>query len=181
MIVCFIGHRTVPNEEQLKIRLTETILNLIAEGADTFIFGSRSDFDDLCWEVVTELKEQYPNIKRIAYTVFNELALTSEEERQRCERILSNIMNKEMHFAIYESAVFSKKALRATKDAYLMRNQEMIDDSDVCVFYYNENYLPPREQRYRLPGVYYQPKSGTALAFAYAKRKKKRIINMIEQ
>lgn len=180
MKVCFIGHRKVPNEEQLKIRLTETISNLIADGADTFLFGSRSDFDDLCWEVVTELKEQYPNIKRIACTVFHELALTSEEERQSCERILSNVMGKEMHLEIYESAVDSKKAKRATKDAYLMRNQEMIDDSDVCVFYYDKNYLPPKEKRGRLFVVDYQPKSGTAQAFAYAQRKNKKIINMAE-
>lgn len=31
----------------------------------TFLFGSKSEFDALCLDVVTELKEEYPDIKRI--------------------------------------------------------------------------------------------------------------------
>ena len=64
MVVCFIGHREMENAEQIKIRLTNTIANLMADGADTFLFGSRSKFDTLCWEVVTELKERYSYIQR---------------------------------------------------------------------------------------------------------------------
>ena len=58
-----------------------------------------------------------------------------------------------------------------------MRNQEMIDDSEVCVFYFNHNYLPPirKPSNKFLPN--YQPKSGTAIAFAYATQKKKQIYN----
>lgn len=48
--------------------------------------------------------------------------------------------------------------------SYVERNQAMINDSDYCIFYYDENY---------------QPKSGTALAYTYAKQKKKQIINIL--
>ena len=50
----------------MKNKLYESIENLIVnENVDTFLFGSKSQFDDLCHKVVTELKEKYPHIKRI--------------------------------------------------------------------------------------------------------------------
>lgn len=60
MVVCFIGHRTVTDAERVKTELFDVISALIENGADTFLFGSRSDFDFLCWEVVTELKKTIP-------------------------------------------------------------------------------------------------------------------------
>lgn len=180
MIVCFIGHRTVVDAEQLKIRLTETVARIIADGADTFLFGSRSDFDTLCWEVVTELQTQHPNIKRISYNAPHETAFTSQDERHRYEQITAKLSGNEIHYKNYESAVNSQKSLNAAKNSYIMRNQEMIDNSDVCVFYYNKDYLPPRRKQSKRHVLGYQPQSGTAIAFAYARRKKKRIINMAE-
>lgn len=53
-----------------------------------------------------------------------------------------------------------------------MRNQDMIDHSDVCVFYYNKDYLPPKRKQSSRNIVDYQPRSGTAVAFTYAQRKK---------
>lgn len=180
VIVCFIGHRTVVDEEKIKNRLIDVVLTLIRKDADTFLFGSRSDFNSLCWEVVTELKEKYPNIKRVCYNAPHETAFTSKEERENCERLFSQMTKQEVHFADYEQTVNSQKALNANKNAYIMRNQEMIDASDVCVFYYNKDYLPPMRKSVigYLPD--YQPKSGTATAFAYATQKKKQIINLFE-
>lgn len=176
--ICFIGHRTVNNEEQIKAKLRETLSTLISAGADTFLFGSRSAFDSLCWEIVTVLKEQYPQLKRICYTAPHEAAFTSKEEREQSELFFSQMMKREIHYMDYEEAVSSQKSLTANKNAYIMRNQEMIDNSDICVFYYNENYLPPKRRSVNkfLPDC--QPKSGTAIAFAYATQKKKRIINL---
>ena len=79
MKVCFIGHRKVADVEQIKSKLRDTISMLISNGADTFIFGSRSDFDTLCWEVVTKLQEQFPHLKRISYNAPHETAFTSKE------------------------------------------------------------------------------------------------------
>lgn len=180
MNVCFIGHRTVEDVEQLKIRLTETIERLILDGADTFLFGSRSAFDTLCWEVVTELQWQYPNIKRVSYNVPHESAITSKEECQQLEQISSKLKGGEVHLKDYEAAVNSQKSRNATQNAYIMRNQEMIDNSDVCVFYYNKDYLPPRRKQSKRHVLDYQPQSGTAIAYEYAKRKKKTIINLFD-
>ena len=64
----FFGHRDTPQTEQLTQKVRETVERLIVEeGVNTFLFGSRSNFDELCHIVVTELKEKYPHIRRIAY------------------------------------------------------------------------------------------------------------------
>ena len=62
---CFIGHRTIKDKEIIEKRLIGKITALIKEGVDTFYFGSRSRFDDLAWEVVSELRKEYQHIKRI--------------------------------------------------------------------------------------------------------------------
>ena len=66
---------------------------------------------------------------------------------------------------------------KAGKASYVERNQEMINKSDFCVIYYDENYLPPRRKNSRRDLFHYQPKSGTAVAYDYAVKKKKKIIN----
>ena len=180
MIVCFIGHRVVAEAEQLKICLIETVSRLISDGADTFLFGSRSEFDDLCWEIVTEMQKQHPNIKRIKYTAPYESSFTSQEERKRFEQVVLQLTGKEINCKDYESAVTSQKSANATKNTYVMRNQDMIDNSDVCVFYYNKEYLPPRRKQAKRNVTDYQPQSGTAVAYIYAKRKNKKIINLCQ-
>ena len=40
---------------------------IVEAGVDTFLFGSRSKFDELFHIVATELKEKYSHIQRIAY------------------------------------------------------------------------------------------------------------------
>ena len=60
------------------------------------------------------------------------------------------------------------------------RNEEMIKASDFCVFYYDEEYKPPLRKQSKNALFPYQPKSGTMLAYQYAKQKKKEIINLYE-
>ena len=63
---CFFGHRTINETEELKKNLCTAIEKLIKEeNVDTFLFGSKSRFDSLCLELVTEIKQKYPHIKRI--------------------------------------------------------------------------------------------------------------------
>ena len=66
MVVTFIGHRKIQFDNGFRLQLKKLLLSLIDNrNADTFLFGSRSDFDDLCLEVVTEIQKERPGIKRV--------------------------------------------------------------------------------------------------------------------
>ena len=65
MQACFIGHRKIQKKEELASSIKQTVLTLIQKGITTFLFGSKSEFDDLAWQVVSDLKITYPFIKRI--------------------------------------------------------------------------------------------------------------------
>ena len=63
---CFIGHRTIETTLELRKLLYNHIENLIvSENVKVFLFGSRSQFNDLCYYIVSKLKEKYTDIKRV--------------------------------------------------------------------------------------------------------------------
>ena len=65
----------------------------------------------------------------------------------------------------------------AGRASYVERNQEMINKSDFYIVYYDENYAPPKRKNSRRDLTDYQPRSGTKIAYDYAVKKKKKIIN----
>ncbi|MBO4265279.1 MAG: DUF1273 family protein [Clostridia bacterium] len=160
--VCFIGHRKIDDTTELRKRLCGILRELIDNGMTDFIFGGRSAFDDLCYELVTELKKEYPEIRRINF---------------RCDHEDTDDYTMQFLIKGYEESICPKGVGKAGRASYVKRNRAMIFESDVCVFYYDENYLPSRRKNSRRDLCDYQPKSGTALAFQYAKSKKKTIIN----
>ena len=162
---CFFGHRKIDKTPELIERLTKEIKVLITEkDVNVFYFGSKSEFDDLCHKIVTELKEKYPHIKRIyVRSAFQHIPDWYEDS------LLQH----------YEDTYFPNYMEKAGKASYVERNQEMINQSDYCIVYYDDNYLPPRRKNSRRDLIDYQPKSGTAVAYNYAKRKGVKIINII--
>ena len=55
---CFFGHRIINETEELKLKLIFIIEKLIAdEKINTFLFGSKSEFNDLCYIIVSNFKE----------------------------------------------------------------------------------------------------------------------------
>ena len=168
---CFIGHRKVPNEEKVKEVILELIESLIVEeNVRVFNFGSRSDFDYLCHEAVTKLREKYSDIKRIAYTCRSE-SCTLESEREYWEEIYSHFEKREVHLLGVEEEKEHKTKYDSGRASYVERNYAMIDDSDICVFYYNESYQPQRRKEYKSALGTYQLKSGTKIAYDYAMQK----------
>ncbi len=153
MQVYFIGHRNIEKTEQLILSLRENVERLINRGVTTFLFGSKSEFNKLSWEIVTELKEKYPFIKRVYV-------------RSAYQDIDENY--KRYLLELYEETYFAIKLKNAGKYSYVERNYEMIDNSTYCIFYYNKDYNPLLTSR----------KSGTKTAYEYAIKKKKEIINL---
>ena len=63
---CFFGHRGTAQTQELTDKIRGCVEALILNyGVNVFLFGSKSKFDDLCYTVVTELKEKYPHIVRV--------------------------------------------------------------------------------------------------------------------
>ena len=154
---CFFGHRKINETPELIERLTWEIEVLIIEKAvSTFYFGSKSEFDDLCHKTVTELKEKYPHIKRVyVRSAFQHIPDWYEDS------LLKH----------YEDTYFPEHMENAGRASYVERNQEMINKSDFCLVYYDENYAPPRRRDSKRDLFDYQPKSGTKVALDYAIKK----------
>lgn len=151
---CFFGHSKTEVTEELKAKVKEIVERLIVENlVDTFLFGSKSEFNSLCREVTTELKEEkYPYIKRIF--VRAEYPYISEDYRQWL-------------LDFYEDTYYPEHIIGAGRAAYVERNFEMINKSEYCVVYYNEEEIPKTR------------KSGTKIALQYAKTKNRKIINVV--
>lgn len=161
---CFFGHRKVADTdtEQLRKRLYEIIEELIIyNNVSVFLFGSRSDFDRLCREVVAELKEKHPHIHRIYI---------------RAEYQYINDSYEKYLLGSCDETYYSERAVNAGRAVYVERNRDMIDKSEICVVYYKDGCLPPRRKNSRRDLTDYQPKSGTQIAYEYAQKKKKVVI-----
>ena len=177
-VCCFIGHRNITVTKKLE----ETVYGVVEQlivccGVGVFLFGSKSQFDDLCRYVVSSLKEKYPYLKRVAYTARSE-GCVLECEREQKEQRLSHFFNQSIRLTGVEEEFEHNSKYTAGKAGYIERNQAMIDASDYCVFYYDLEYKPKKRKVSKKAIDYYQPKSGTALAYAYAEKKKKNIINI---
>lgn len=176
---CFIGHRKINETQELKQRLKNTIERLIKEKqVRTFIFGSRSEFDFLCHQIVSNLMSIYPTIERVVYTCKSELAVL-KHDKAKLEQIFSTAFKQDITLCEYEKEVEHKTKFTSGKASYVERNKAMIDDSDICIFYYDKNYKPFKRKRSKNDVFEYQPNSGTSLAYVYAKQKNKVIINVI--
>ena len=175
---CFIVHRKICNSNELEEKIYTCVENLITEdGVKEFLFGSGSEFDTLCHRLVSDSKEKYPHIVIVAYNCKHEASFLLQE-KEKWEEIFSHIKKDSNILFVDEERDFANK-YTAGRASYVERNQAMIDESDYCVFYYDKNYQPPKRRMGMHKGLY-QPKSGTALAFEYAKRKNKKIINLFD-
>ena len=142
----------------------EIFENLIVfENVDTFYVGSKSEFDELCREVLAVKKEKYPHVKRI-YVRAEYPDISDDYQKYLLKSC--------------DATYFPEKARNSGKAVYVERNLEMIDKSDICVVYFKDDYLPPRRRNSRRDLFDYQPKSGTAIAYNYAVQKKRMIINL---
>lgn len=169
---CFIGHRNAKDTVSLRTKLRGTIQTLIEEkGVTRFLFGSRSHFDNICHQEVTKMQAKYPHVKRIAYTCKSEYAC-SKEEKEELERIARRVTSWDVRLKDYDGEEQSERIYTAGKASYVERNEDMINASDFCIFYYDAEYLPPMREKSKAEGLY-QPKSGTGVAFAYAQQRKR--------
>ena len=148
---CFIGHRRIEGEKALWETIRLAVERLIGRGVEEFIFGDRSEFNDLCNKVVAELQETYPQIRRIQFRVTYPVA---------------DAYTLRLVQGGYDESYFPEEIRRAGRAAYMERNRAMIRASQYCVFYYDPLYTPQPRRRTRRAA----PQSGTRLAYQYAQQ-----------
>lgn len=147
---CFFGHRKANADQELRKRLTEIVEKMITkEKVCVFLFGSNSEFDNLCLEIVTKAKEKHPYTKRIYV-------------RAEHQHISENY--RKYLLELFDDTYYPKKITNAGRAVYVKRNREMIKNSHFCIVYYNKS-LEPTDR-----------KSGTKLALDFAVKLNKNII-----
>ena len=158
---CIIGHRKI-NE---RICVIEKLKDLIEKkNISIFKFGFYGEFNDLCYNKLLGLKERYPQIQLILYSLNNEIAFTFEEAEDYLSKYKRR--NKSFPYKCFDDIVYLRD-IDETKFKYacVLRNKKLIDESDFCLFYHRQNYSLSNNRR-----------SGTKIAFDYAQEMKKNII-----
>ena len=151
MNVCsFFGHRDVTVSDELRARVTEAIRYAIDKlDCRIFYFGGYGDFDDLCYEIVTSIRESEPslNLQRI-YCVPLEQRLYKKDRYYTPEK--------------YEDKIYISRSFNGWYKSIYFRNCSMIDESHSVIF-----YAEAREN------------SGAYKAYQYAQKKKdKHVFNL---
>ena len=144
----FFGHKEFKITTELRKKLKEKLSYLIKmKSVSLFYFGGFGNFDDLCWQIVTELKETFPFIKRIF--------CLSDPRHQRVTKRPKWLKDEDFEDFIYLDLKFDYWYSRI-----YFRNCEMIDRSDYVIFYVTNTQ-----------------NGGAFKAMQYALKKKKEIVN----
>lgn len=149
MVCCVIGHRDVLATEELEQKVKNTFTELIRRGVTMFLLGSRGKFNSLALSCLRELKKDFCDVFKIVYV--------------RAEYLYIDDDYKQYLLNIYDDTYAPECVEKANRAVYVARNRHMIDKSDICVFFYNDNA---------------QEKSGTRKAYLYALKTTKEIINL---
>ena len=150
-ICSFFGHSEIEITDELKANLSKIIENLIKENYIFFYFGGFGMFDDLCWKIVTQLKQKFPHIKRV-------YCLSDPRHLRRCKR------PKWVTDQNYEEIIYLDLEFDWWYKRIYFRNVEIINKSDFVVFYVN-----------------HYNNSGAHKALQYAIKKKKHFINLTKK
>ena len=126
---------------------------MIDEGAANFYAGGAVGWDMLCESVVIELRERFPNIKLhliLPCSAEEQTAKWSESDKAEFGRLLLAADTVEICSEHYFDGCMK------------LRNQRLVDLSDVCVCYYNG-----------------KQRSGTGQTVRMAERQGKAKINLV--
>ena len=150
MVVAIIGTDDYERSAFIVVRMWEVLTKLVSkEGARVFLFNNSGQFDQSCFEIVSQLKTRSPEIERHYYHgVFDYDVGYVSYMKER-----------------YEKVFFPEKGVPLKR---CLRDRQMIDKCDVLVTYYYDLLLEE------------EPNSPIALAVAYARQKKKQIINLYD-
>lgn len=119
MVVTFCGHsQCLLNSEEIKELekcLTEIIMQ---EPRCTFYLGGYGNFDRICFEVLTKLKQRYKTVQRVFVTPY-----------------ISNYYKLKAFSKTYDEIIYPPIENTPLKFAIDKRNRWMIENSDLLICY----------------------------------------------
>lgn len=119
---CF-GHSQIEITNELKQKIKYIYQDLIVnKNFDTFLFGGFGQFDELCYQIISELKNKYNHIKRV-YCLENKKYLN---------------LFKLKYSQYYEDFIYLNLDFDFWYKRIYFRNCEMVNKSDFILFYVNK-------------------------------------------
>lgn len=147
--VCFFGHRYVDEPVSIDSQVYEVVCNLIRNNDYVdFLIGRDGDFDQLVSSAIIRAKRNIFEANSSHIWVM---------ANKRAE-YLNNSLDYDKYYDAVE--ICEKSAECHPKAAITIRNKNMIERSDLCIFYVRHNY------------------GGAWSALRYAKKLKKNIIHL---
>ena len=156
---------------------------IIKIGVTVFLFGTNSEFTDICYDIISKKQERFKSIIRVLYPCRENEGI-KKCEKEQYQKLYSRLFKKDITVQDYDEIIDMRHIFNAGKSVYYQRNVKMVDECDCSLFYYQNDYKPPK-RKYSKNSIFYQPKSGTKLILDYAVKKKKKIfiineINMLK-
>lgn len=139
---CFIGDKLYNDKDEIELHLYYTIYGLIKKHITNFLFGDNTEFVESCYNAVTKLIENKNSVKRINF-----------------------LSNDNLNF-YFEENYYPEDFVKSNEIDTLQKNCLMIDESVVCVFYYDFTFG--------------ESEKIIRSSLKYANKKQKPIINVFE-
>lgn len=170
-ICAFVGHRNTKISQKLKDDVLEQVIKLVFEqDVERFVFARSGNFDNMCFEIVTNLQKYFSFIKII------DLSSSTLRVGDVDDEILRALITFDTQ-STYN--VKSKKIIDVLNNVSIFElYKKMIDLSSWVVFYFDLNSLGYLANK-KVPSS--NEKSETFLAYRYALQNAKNIINMCKK
>lgn len=149
MIISFAGHSILHNRERLREKLIEAICeNLPVNEKVSFYCGGYGEFDILCAQTCHALKKPNINIEVLLITPY----ITEFHQKK---------LNQDPQIKeLYDAIVYPPLESVPLRYAIIRRNEWMMEQADLIIAFVTHTF------------------GGAHKALLYAKRKKKKIINL---
>ena len=112
MIVTFCGHSQIYDKDTIRKRLTDEIHELLRTGHRKFYLGGYGDFDTLAAVVLSELKQDWPDMERI---------------------LILPYPDRKADMTLYDSTLYPPLENVPKRYAISQRNKWMVEQADIVI------------------------------------------------
>ena len=177
---CFIDSGIVYINRRKETQIYDVLESIVVnDGVGTFIFGGRTTFADMCLDIVTALKNKYPHITRVRYICGNEAAVL-QSKYDRYKGIYMPFEGMSVYQAIVDKEYRVTPKSVGGPDVYAERDMAMVDNSDICVFYYSdERHMVSQYNRHEI--AFCIEDVNCKNIYNHARQKHKKIINLYKK